>query len=74
MTGTAIKNRIILDNVKEYQAFRTRIRELRKTADMVGVLTKAYDMQSWTLRAIADLTATEMRNIEAHGKRSLKDI
>lgn len=74
-TETAIKNMILLDNAEEYRKQRLKIKDLRDISAKIGVLTKAYDMQAWTLRAIADLTGKELGNIEAHhGKRSLKDV
>lgn len=73
-TETAIKNMILLDNAEEYRKKRLKIKDIRDISSKIGVLTKAYDMQAWTLRSIADLTGKEMGNIEAHGKRSLKDV
>lgn len=69
-----IKNMVLLDNSDEYRKLRTKIKDLKDVSSKVEILTKSYDMQQWTLRAIANLTATEMGNIEAHGKRSLKDL
>jgi len=74
LTETAIKNLVLLNNAVEYRLKRLAIKDLRDISSKIGVLTKAYDMQSWTLRAIANLTAQEIGNIEARGKRSLKDL
>lgn len=74
LTETAIKNMVLLDNAGEYRKMRLKIKDTRDISSKIGVLTKAYDMQSWTLREIANLTGKEMGNIEAHGKRSLKDV
>lgn len=74
LTETAIKNLVLLNNAVEYRGQRLKIKDLRDISLKIGLLTKAYDMQSWTLRAIANLTAQEIGNIEAHGKRSLKDL
>lgn len=74
LTETAIKNMIVLDNAVEYRELRSRIRELREIVDRIGVLTKAFDMQSWSLRSIATLAVSELGTIEAHGKRSLDEF
>jgi len=69
-----IKNMVLLDNSDEYRKLRTEIKDLKDVSSKIEILTKSYDMQQWTLRSIANLTATEMGNIEAHGKRSLKEL
>ena len=74
LTETAIKNMVLLDNSEAYRKKRLKIKDTSDISSKIGVLTKAYDMQSWTLREIANLTGKEMGNIEAHGKRSLKDV
>lgn len=73
-TETAVKNMIVLDNADEYRELRMDIRELKEISGMISALTKSYDMQSWTLRAIANLTFQELGNIEAKGHRSLADL
>ena len=74
LTETAIKNMVLLDNAEKYRFMRLKIKDIRDISMKIGVLTKAYDMQAWTLRSIAQLTSQEMGSIEAHGKRSLKDL
>lgn len=75
LTETAIKNMVLLDHAEEYREMRLEIKDIKDISSKIGVLTKAYDMQGWTLRSIAQLTSQEMGNIEAHrGKQSLKDL
>lgn len=75
LTETAIKNMVLLDNAEQYRFLRLKLKDIRDISSKIGVLTKAYDMQMWTLRTIAQLTSQEMGTIEAHrGKQSLKDI
>lgn len=74
LTETAIKNFVLLDNAGEYREQRLKIKDLKNISMRIGILTKSYDMQLWTLRSIASLTEKEMGSIEAYGKRSLKDI
>lgn len=75
LTETAIKNMILLDNAEEYRKLRLRIKDTRDISSKIEVLTKAYNMQQWTLGGIADLTGKELGTIEAHrGKQSLRDL
>lgn len=68
------KNMVLLENVKEYKAWRLKIKDLEDINKKIGVLTTGFNTMVWTLREIARLTYGEMSNIEAHGKRSLADL
>jgi len=74
-TETAIKNRIMLDNTADYQRLKGVELELEFMLSQIGAIVDGYNMQSWTLRSIANLTQQELANIEVHGKNaSLADV
>lgn len=74
-TETAIKNRIMLDNTAEYRRLKSVQLELDFMLSQISAIVDGYNMQSWTLRSIANLTAQELANIEVHGKNaSLADV
>jgi hypothetical protein len=64
MTETAKKQAVMLDNVKEYKAWQTKIHDLQFCIDQLSVLSKSYDMQSRTLQSIGGLLKSEMENLE----------
>jgi len=67
-TEGAIKNKVMLGATSGYRAQQTTLRDLRQVIAKIGVISKAFDHQIWTLRSIATLTGQEMNNIEIHGK------
>ncbi len=75
-TETAITNRIILDNVDQFRKRRTAMRELENVVKLIGVITKSFDYQVWTLGRVAGLTAQEMNNLEPRvvGKGNIRNM
>jgi len=73
-TETKIKNAIILDNLKEYRAWQGKLREMSGLKRKIDVLVKSYEMQSWNLRSLGNLTQSELSILEVKGSGNLGDI
>jgi len=75
-TETAIKNRLMLDNVNEWRNRRLELINMESVTNQIAVITKAYDYQVWTLGRIAGLTAQEMNNLEPRvaGRGNLRNM
>jgi len=71
------KSKVMLENASEYRAKKAALRDLKDITKKVNILVSGYNTKVWTLREIARLTDSEIRNLSASslkGSGSLAEL